>query len=399
MAQKTCFVVMGYGTRIDLTTGKRIDLDKIYQEIIKPAVESCGYKCIRGDEVLDSGLIDESMYYGILESDLVVADLTTLNPNAIYELGVRHGVRKRMTIIMMETHDKFFFDLNHIRTITYNYGKRSITHKEAETVKERLANIIHAIEDENQTDSPLYKYVDGLSEPSFSEIQGTKKRNGQLFERIREAIILRKKKDFAKAKKMFKALSEEVPSERYFRQQWALCTYKDQEPTVIESLHEAETILKPVSETIDPETNGLQGAIYKRLYQETSDCKYLDKAIESYSKAYNLYDDYYTGENYAYCLNVKASVSSDEEEKEELNAIARLVRKKIYKDNCDIVEEEINTEYEIWMTATLATCAKALGKEEEYKRFEKLFLSKADGFMKDSYGRQQEDLFKLLKIH
>lgn len=398
MAQKTCFVVMGYGIRPDLTTGKRINLDRIYHEIIKPVVEFSGYKCIRGDEVLDSGLIDESMYYGILESDLVVADLTTLNPNAIYELGVRHGVRKRMTIIMMEAHDMFFFDLNHIRTIIYNHGKRKISPKEIETAKKRLAQIIQAIEKDNQTDSPLYKYVDGLSEPSLSESKNVVKRNGQLFERIREAVVLRKKKEFTKAKDLFKKLSEEVPSERFFRQQWALCTYKDQKPTNKAALLDAEKILEPITGTIDPETNGLQGAVYKRLYFETSEMAYLDKAIESYSKSFNLYDDYYTGENYAYCLNVKASVSSDEEEKTGLNAIAKLIRKKIYTTNCDIVEEEINTEYEIWMLATLATCAKALGKREEYKRFEELFQSKADSFMKDSHGKQQESLFKLLNI-
>lgn len=94
---------MGYGIRPDLSSGKKINLDRIYYEIIKPAVIESGFECIRGDEVLDSGLIDESMYYGILESDLVVADLTTLNPNAIYELGVRHGVRKNRTIIMINT--------------------------------------------------------------------------------------------------------------------------------------------------------------------------------------------------------------------------------------------------------------------------------------------------------
>ena len=124
MAPKRCFVVMGYGVRSDLSSGKKINHDRVYKEIIKPVVTESGYECIRGDEVLDSGLIDESMYYGILESDLVVADISTLNPNAIYELGVRHGVRRFRTIIMMETGDKFFFDLNHNRTLTYTYFRK-----------------------------------------------------------------------------------------------------------------------------------------------------------------------------------------------------------------------------------------------------------------------------------
>lgn len=193
---------MGYGTRPDLSSGKKINLDQIYHEIIKPAVTESGFECIRGDEVLDSGLIDESMYYGILESDLVVADLTTLNPNAIYELGVRHGVRKNRTIIMMETEDKFFFDLNHNRTLTYTYVRnRKKFAEEAERVKIRLKAIIDSIVKENQVDSPLYKFIPALREPVKDADETLQKKDSKpLFERIKEAIALRKKKDSRKLK-------------------------------------------------------------------------------------------------------------------------------------------------------------------------------------------------------
>ena len=178
---------MGYGTRPDLSSGKKINLDRIYHEIIKPAVTESGFECIRGDEVLDSGLIDESMYYGILESDLVVADLTTLNPNAIYELGVRHGVRKNRTIIMMETGDKFFFDLNHNRTLTYTYVRnRKKFAEEAECVKIRLKAIIDSIVKENQVDSPLYKFIPALREPVKDADDTLQKKDSKpLFERIK----------------------------------------------------------------------------------------------------------------------------------------------------------------------------------------------------------------------
>ena len=170
MGTKRCFVVMGYGIRPDNSSGKKINLDRVYQEIIRPVVIECGYECIRGDEVPDSGLIDESMYYGILESDLVVADISTLNPNAIYELGVRHGVRKFRTIIMMESQDKFFFDLNHNRTITYSYHRtRKVFDLEAQKVRDRLKNIILEIEKKGQTDSPLYHFVPDLNEPVEGE--------------------------------------------------------------------------------------------------------------------------------------------------------------------------------------------------------------------------------------
>lgn len=60
--KQTCFVVMGYGKKMDYATGKTVDLDKVYKTIIQPVVASSGYRCVRGDEVKDPSLIDRSMY-------------------------------------------------------------------------------------------------------------------------------------------------------------------------------------------------------------------------------------------------------------------------------------------------------------------------------------------------
>jgi hypothetical protein len=86
--QGACFVVMGFGKKIDFETGRALDLDTSYTELIKPAVEAAGLKCIRADEIKHSGLIDDPMYDQLLTADVVVADLSTSNRNAIYELGV-----------------------------------------------------------------------------------------------------------------------------------------------------------------------------------------------------------------------------------------------------------------------------------------------------------------------
>ena len=86
-AGKSCFVVMGFGTKTDFPTGRTLDLDKTYRAIIKPAVEEAGLRCVRADEIVHSGSIDVAMYRELLESDLVVADISTCNPNALYELG------------------------------------------------------------------------------------------------------------------------------------------------------------------------------------------------------------------------------------------------------------------------------------------------------------------------
>eukprot|EP00825_Cyclidium_porcatum_P034023 TRINITY_DN35909_c0_g1_i1.p1 TRINITY_DN35909_c0_g1~~TRINITY_DN35909_c0_g1_i1.p1 ORF type:complete len:133 (-),score=21.35 TRINITY_DN35909_c0_g1_i1:11-409(-) len=88
-AHKICFVIMGFGKKTDFSTGKTLDLDKTYKNIIHPAVGNAGFQCIRADEIQDSGIIDRSMYALLMHADLVIADISTYNPNVIYELGIR----------------------------------------------------------------------------------------------------------------------------------------------------------------------------------------------------------------------------------------------------------------------------------------------------------------------
>ncbi len=97
----SCFVVQGFGKKTDFTDGRVLDLDASYA-IIKEAVEGAELECIRADEIVHSGTIDAPMYKQLLQADLVIADLSTYNVNAAFELGVRYGLRPRATIIVAE---------------------------------------------------------------------------------------------------------------------------------------------------------------------------------------------------------------------------------------------------------------------------------------------------------
>jgi hypothetical protein len=80
---------MGFGKKTDYATGRVLDLDKSYSYIIKPAAEEAGIACKRADEIVHSGTIDVPMFEQLLTADVVIADVSTSNPNAFYELGVR----------------------------------------------------------------------------------------------------------------------------------------------------------------------------------------------------------------------------------------------------------------------------------------------------------------------
>ena len=217
-----------------------------------------------------------------------------------------------------------------------------------------------------------------------------------LYKRIKDASDLRRGKHFDEAYGLFKKLSEEIPSDPYFRQQMALCAYKSKQPSEAESLDLAESILKPISDSADPETNGLLGAIYKRKFYLSRLQKHIEEAIKYYKQSYNLYSDYYTGENYAFCMLLKASIEDDQEVKAEFKIAARHIYREVYNIYKTYNEDEINTEYEIWQMATLASCALVLGKESESQKYEASFLARADKMMKSSYIDQKEILVKLL---
>jgi hypothetical protein len=118
----TCFVVMGFGKKTAFETGRTLDLDKSYRNMIKPAVEAAGLKCVRADEIVHSGLIDVPMYEQLLNADVVVADLSTSNKNAFYELGVRHALRPYTTVVIAEDGIKAFpFDVNHVVVRQYRH--------------------------------------------------------------------------------------------------------------------------------------------------------------------------------------------------------------------------------------------------------------------------------------
>ena len=132
----TCFVVMGFGKKTDYRSGRVLNLDKSYKNIIKPAVIAAGYECIRADEIQHAGNINVPMYEQLLDADVVVADVSTYNENAFYELGVRHALKPFTTITIAEDKLVFPFDIGQIAIRQYHHlGKTSALTKPCECRK------------------------------------------------------------------------------------------------------------------------------------------------------------------------------------------------------------------------------------------------------------------------
>ncbi|CAH0996176.1 hypothetical protein EMA8858_02306 [Emticicia aquatica] len=384
MNKPVCFVIMGFGKKTDYSIPKTYDLDKTYKNIIQPAVIAAGFQCIRADEIQEAGTIDRSMYALLVKADLVIADITTYNPNAIYELGIRHGVRPYSTIIIKEEEGKREFDFSHERIFSYKHLGEDIGVDEAKECLNRLTKLITTVKNNPKSDSPLYELIKSAQPASYDDeeyreiIGELVNKEKSLFAMVEKAKSEMKKNNFLQASILWGKANKIAIDESYYIQQQALCRYKSKEPSESIALTESWSIIKTLNpdESVDPETLGISGAIFKRLFLLNNELECLEKAIEYYSRGFSIFSNYYTGENYANCLNLKAKRATELDEKTGLEYMEKEVRKKIIKDLEKLPQEELDGKLDRkWIYATLSNCHLYLKHDEQASLYENLFLS------------------------
>jgi hypothetical protein len=105
--QPLCFVLMPFGSKPDPGGGPDIDFNSIYRQAIKPGIADADMFPVRADEEKLGGIIHKAMFERLLICDFAVADLTTSNPNVMYELGIRHAARPRTTLTIYAASTRF----------------------------------------------------------------------------------------------------------------------------------------------------------------------------------------------------------------------------------------------------------------------------------------------------
>lgn len=111
-----CFFISPMGERDSDT---RRSSDTLLRVFIRPRLEPLGYKVRRADHISDIGSINDQMIDQLVEADLAVCDLTSLNANVMYELGVRHTIGKPVVVIA-SSDTELPFDAATFRTIFYD---------------------------------------------------------------------------------------------------------------------------------------------------------------------------------------------------------------------------------------------------------------------------------------
>lgn len=375
----TCFVVMGFGKKTDYPSGRVLDLDKSYKYIIKPAAEAAGYDCKRADEIQHSGNINVPMYQQLLTADVVIADVSTYNPNAFYELGVRHALKPHTTITIAEDKMVFPFDVGQIAIRTYHHLGEGIDFGEVERMRGELQKAIQAVGAQAACDSPVYTFLKDLQPPALAKAEAERAALATnlgdaaapptvraLMDQVEAAFA---RSDFITAKSLLAVVRSMMPNDVFVIQKLVLATYKSKLPTPVDALNEACKILEDLGPAIstDTETLGLCGAVQKRLWDTTQDASHLDMAIWAHEKGFYVKNDYYNGINLAFLFNVRAALKTDSDPAEAIADFiaAKRARRRVLQLCESLLESKPRPmgADEYWIKATMAEAYTGLGDD------------------------------------
>ncbi len=153
------FVIRPFGRKRD-ESGREIDFEHVHDALITPALSLTDVSGGTTGDIVEPGNIRSDMFSAILAADLVICDITIHNANVFYELGIRHALRKRSTILLRghPFTDAIPFDL-----VTDRYIEYSLDQPE-EGVDELEAAILNALDTDREVDSPVFLMLPSLTE-------------------------------------------------------------------------------------------------------------------------------------------------------------------------------------------------------------------------------------------
>jgi hypothetical protein len=331
---KSCYVSTPYGTKTDQATGAAVDFEAVYQTITRPAVLQAGLVPIRGDDI-GGAIVHKGLLEAIISADVFLADITTANPNVMYELGIRHALRRGATVVMTLTGSRPPYDLSYIRYLAYSpsdIGEGSAS----ASIRGRLAAVLS--ESRGRQDSPVHEFFPDLRivlPPTLRTVEEQSVRDAiveQLGTTAAPPIDLptavdalrqrRNRSDWTAVVSYADALPEPLRTSSEVRQIVALALNRRAGPG------DRERAIAMMREVVaktggDSETYGILGRIYKDGYEEGRDPKLLAEAIGAYRAGFHGQPtDYYLALN----LTMLLAQSRDPAAQGELERLVPLVR-------------------------------------------------------------------------
>ncbi len=117
--QNTCFVIMPFSDPEGYEPGH---FRNVYEHTFAPAIREAGYEPLRIDDNIVSSLIHGKMMNELVTAPMVLCDLSTNNPNVLYELGIRHAFDLPVVLVQESGQDRIF-DIAGITSVEYHRSR------------------------------------------------------------------------------------------------------------------------------------------------------------------------------------------------------------------------------------------------------------------------------------
>lgn len=425
------FVAMPFDTKSG-ADGKPIYFNRVYTELIKPALEAAGLEVMRADEEERAGDIRTDMFQELLIADLVVADLTLPNPNVWYELGVRHALRARGVVIICGGQVTTAFDLYTDRKLRYGLKDGS---PDPATLASDIKHLTDMVKDtleswHGRKVSPVYQLLPNLQEPDWKCLRiGDVREFWERHDAWEDRIMLARKSGNMGD---LLVLADEAPVSAFRAAAWIYAGEAlrkaerfdfaleqlerglEVEPTNLRGLREKGTCLQRLAllgapghsldrarehyadalkiYPNDPEIWALLGRVDKDAWvaawhqegntpeQMRDDAAYEDAllraAIESYANGYrHNQSHYYSGINALTLMHLYQFLTKDERYKRDMEIMAGAVR---FGAECEPDDKQ-----RFWSMATLGDLEVLVGTPDSVKAAYKEAIAKND---KDWFG-------------
>lgn len=152
-SEKKCFIVTPIGP--DNSNDRRA-AEGVIDAVIVPTLVELGFdesNIAVAHRIASAGSINKQVIQHIFKDDLVITNLTNLNPNVMYELAIRHCARKPV-IQICEQDTKLPFDIIEERTIFYTNDMLGVVQ-----LKDRLKGMVPVVISDNYPDNPVHRAI------------------------------------------------------------------------------------------------------------------------------------------------------------------------------------------------------------------------------------------------